>query len=185
MRVLSFKILALIFVFSIGFSCRFCKSEFTQLKAGELSISNYSLYKSRTLIPFNDKINKTNDTLIIKLDQDFFSVFNYSNNSSDLMACSPSDPEYLDRPDSISITTLSNFDIQTIANSNINHLCNLFDQFNHSIYPISNFEFDRGYNKINICLIKNPTVDSIKLNIKLHFTNGLVRSTDTKWLYFN
>ncbi len=186
MPIIYIKILALIFVFTIPFSCFMCKSEFIQLKAGELSINGYYLHKTGKLVPFNNAINRTIDTLNINLKQNFYNVAYYGNNNGNLMACSPSDAEYLDRPDYISVTTLGDFDNQTIAKSNINHLCKLFGQHNHSIEPLSNFKFDRGYDEINICLIKNPTVDSIKLNIKLFFEDvNLVRSVETKWLKFN
>ncbi|NQW43286.1 MAG: hypothetical protein HQ463_07640 [Bacteroidetes bacterium] len=186
MRHFSFyKTFALLFVFASGFSCFFCKSEFKEFKAGELSISYYNLYRNKTLIPIPDNINRITDTLNINLKQDFYSVQINNNCRSNLMACSPSGPEYIDRPDSISVKTLSNFDNQTNANSNINDYCRLF-RYNHSIVPLFDYEFYRGYDNINICLIKNPTVDSIKLNIKLFFNdNSMVRSVDTKWLKFN
>ena len=156
MRPFSFcKIIAFIFVFASGFSCYFCKSEFKEFKAGELSINYYNLYRNKTLIPLPDNINRLTDTLNINLEQDFYSVQINNNYRSNLMACSPSGPEYIDRPDSISVTTLSNFDNQTNANSNINNFCKLF-RYNNSIVPLNEYEFHSSYDDVNISLVKIP-----------------------------
>jgi len=151
---------------------------------GKLIINNYYQLKNGQTVKTFNLYQRNNDTPLIILNQAVFYRSVNTSFGSQLFACSPNfyNPSY----SNIEIKTLTNFNVNKLANSLINEYIEtiykdtLTNNYKTSPLNLPNYNSE----KYSIALIKQPEVDSVKLEIKVFYNNNVTRAITTDWLYF-
>ncbi len=191
MKLNVLKSLLFLFLLQYGIGCSNCRGKkgYKDVKAGELRIRNYNLFKNNNVLSEQNVYSRKDDTLLLLLAVIPNYITEKVSNSGLLYACDISVPILNPNIDSVSIITLSDFDNIKKVNANINDYCrtikSIYDSssYKNQIFPLKDLRKLDTYP--GVILVNKPITDSVKLRITYFLEGGETRSTNTKWLRFN
>lgn len=179
------KATALVLVIFYNFACNKCGKEKLPIpKPGKLEIIDYFNLKINQYQIINKPLNRSDDTLLIRIRIEQLLAKLYSSNSTNLMACSIKSPTFANSENAkFDVFTVSNFNDTIKQGVNINHLIGQWGIIFNNTIPLNSRKHELTIPQ-DFVLMQNPQSDSIKLRIKLTVNSNTIRETETDWIFF-